>query len=105
MRRNRVVRVLMFAPVAIVALAVFGFVVMSLWNWLMPLLFGLRAITYWQAFGVLILSRILFGGLGGRPGHRARQRIWERMTPEQREKFRDGMRHRCGEFGEKATEG
>jgi hypothetical protein len=101
MRRNRMFRALMFAPLAIVAVAVFGFVVMSLWNWLMPMLFNLHTITYWQAFGVLILSRILFGGLGGRPGHRVRQRVWERMSPEQREKFREGMRQRCGEFPEK----
>ena len=49
----------------LIALAVFSFVVMHLWNWLMPELFGLHLITYWQALGVLILSKILFGGFRG----------------------------------------
>jgi hypothetical protein len=38
-----------------------GFVVMWLWNWLMPKLFGLTVINYWEAWGILILSHILFG--------------------------------------------
>lgn len=80
-----------------------GEVVMQLWNWLLPALFGWRQITFWQAVGVLALCRILFGGLGGRGGHRAnfRRRMnerWERMTPEEREKFRQGMGARCGGF-------
>ncbi|MGH9420214.1 MAG: hypothetical protein ACRD3J_09580 [Thermoanaerobaculia bacterium] len=89
------------APLVIVGLALFGFIVMSLWNWLMPSLFGLRTLTYWQAFGVLILSRILFGGLAGRSGrgrHHDRRRLWEHMTPEQRERFRGGLREACGAF-------
>jgi len=43
---------------------VFGLLVMLLWNWLMPALFGLGEITYWQAFGVLLLAKLLFGGFG-----------------------------------------
>lgn len=81
-----------------------GEVVMHLWNWLLPMLFGWRQITFWQSVGVLALCRILFGGLGGRGGHRPnfRRRMWERwerMTPEEREKFRQGMGGRCGTFG------
>lgn len=38
----------------------FGFIVMLLWNWLMPEIFGLSTITYWQAWGLVILSHILF---------------------------------------------
>ena len=41
-----------------------GFVVQWLWNWLMPGIFGLRSITWLEAFGLLALSRILFGGFG-----------------------------------------
>jgi len=44
---------------------VFGFVVKWLWNWLMPALFGLGVITYWQAFGIVLLAKLLFGGFGG----------------------------------------
>jgi hypothetical protein len=43
---------------------VFGFVVKLLWNWLMPAIFGLGVITYWQAFGIVILAKLLFGAFG-----------------------------------------
>ena len=101
---------LFFIPLAIVAFgALAGLVVMSLWNALIPVIFHLGVITFWQALGILILSKILFGGFRGRPGrhmywrHRMRER-WERMTPEEREKFRAGMRGRCGSFGPPAAE-
>jgi hypothetical protein len=42
----------------------FGFVILWLWNWLMPMLFGLREITYWQAIGIFLLAKILFGSIG-----------------------------------------
>lgn len=44
----------------------FGFIIMWLWNWLMPEIFGLTTITYWQAIGLFILSKIIFGGFGGK---------------------------------------
>jgi hypothetical protein len=93
-------RVLKFVAIGIVSFTVFGFVVTHLWNYLMPGLFGLRAITFWQAVGLMILGRLLVGGF--RPGRGGMQwrgemmRRWERMTPEEREKFREGMRGRCG---------
>jgi len=100
------------APLAIVAMVLFVFVggevVLHLWNWLLPGLFGWRQITFWQALGILVLCRILFGGFGGRGFQRShfRRRMaerWERMTPEERERFRQGMRGRCG-FGLPASE-
>lgn len=100
---------LFLAPPAI-ALFVFigGEVVMHLWNWLLPALFGWRQITFWQAVGVLALCRILFGSHGSRGGHRSNFRWrmgerWEQMTPEERQKFRQGMRSRCGDFGAAAS--
>lgn len=45
---------------------VFGIVVKLLWNWLMPAIFGLGEISYWQAFGLVILAKLLFGSLGHR---------------------------------------
>jgi hypothetical protein len=54
---------------SIFALA-FGWLVMLLWNWLMPMLFGLKLITYWQAFGILVLSKLVFSGIGGHRPHR-----------------------------------
>lgn len=51
---------------AITGIAIlFGFVVMWLWNWLMPEIFGLTTITYWQAVGLFILAKFIFGGFGG----------------------------------------
>lgn len=102
-----VLMVVLFAPLLI---ALLGFVVMSLWNWLTPTLFGWHPITFWQAVGILILSKILFGGLRGGSGrhnmswrNRMKER-WEHMTPEEREKFRQGMGGRCGSFGSPAAE-
>jgi hypothetical protein len=46
----------------------FGFIIMWLWNWLMPMLFGLKEITYWQGVGIFILAKILFGSIGGHSG-------------------------------------
>ena len=70
-----------------IVIAGFGNAVLHLWNWLMPSLFGLHPITFWQAVGLLALSWILFGGWRGfhGPGYgkRWRQRMaerWERMT-------------------------
>ena len=85
---------------AAVFMAIGGGVVMLLWNWLAPELFGLRQVTFWQALGLLALCRILFGGFGG-GSHRSNSRRrmaerWEQMTPEEREKFRQGMRPRGG---------
>jgi hypothetical protein len=93
------------APVAIVAFMVIGGeLVLHLWNWLVPALFGWRQITFWQALGLLVLCRILFGGFGGHGHNRSKWRRptserWEQMTPEEREKFRQGLRSRCGGFG------
>jgi len=80
MRRHWISRILKFAVFGVLFIGVFSFIVMSLWNWLMPTLFGLRLITYWQAMGVLIFSKILFGGFRGRPGRpwHWRQRMMER---------------------------
>jgi glycine/D-amino acid oxidase-like deaminating enzyme len=92
------------APLAIVLFTyLFGELVMHLWNWLLPALFGWRQISFWQALGLLVLCRILFGGFGGNGSKRARSRRalaerWEQMTPEEREKFRQGMGSRCGGF-------
>lgn len=98
-------KLIWIAPLAILGMAVFaalgGSVVMLLWNWLLPTLFGLPSVTFWQAIGLLALCRILFGGFGfgGGPRSHARRRMaerWERMTPEERETFRQGLHGRGG---------
>ena len=103
MRAQRVVQMLAFVLImgTIIVLG-FGQAVLHLWNWLMPAVFGLRTITYWQALGLLGLGWLLFGGPrgffhghGGHWRHRMKER-WESMTPEERERFRHGMHRRCG---------
>src|SRR2546422_5297798 len=69
MKARWAVRGLKIGVIAITAVVVFGFVVMSLWNWLAPAVFGARTINFWQAFGIVVLCKILFGGFRGRPGY------------------------------------
>jgi len=110
--RNNVKKIWIFllAPPALVLfIAIFGEVVMHLWNWLAPALFGWHQITFWQALGLLILCRILFGGFGGHGRDRSKWKRrnaerWERMTPEEREKFRQKWSGRCGGFGAPTSE-
>lgn len=86
---------LVFILICFVAFAtVFGALVMVLWNWLMPCIFGLPELTFWQAVGLLVLCKLLFGGvMHGHHGHhgcchgdknKLRER-WESMTPEERQ--------------------
>jgi hypothetical protein len=104
--RKRLKRLIWIAPAAIVGMVIFswigGSLVMLLWNWLAPELFGLRQVTFWQALGLLALCRILFGGFGlGGGSHRSiyRRRMrerWEMMTPEERERFGKGLHDHWG---------
>jgi hypothetical protein len=101
--------IILLAPPAIVLLtALCGEVVMHLWNWLLPTLFGWRQITFWQGLGLLILCRILFGSWSGGSdrshSRHFRGERWKRMTPEQREKCRQAVRARFSGFGSPADE-
>lgn len=93
---------LKFTLIFLAGLAAVSAATMLLWNWLVPAIFGLGAITYWQALGLMVLSRLLFGGFRpggghfhGHHGHRMRKK-WMSMTPEQRAEF---MREHHGRFG------
>jgi len=99
-------------PIGFLAIAAaFGTVVMLLWNWLMPSLFGLITVNFWQALGLLILCRILFGGFKwhrrmhhGHGGcmHGMRNNLrekWQKMTPEQRAEFMNRRREHFGRGG------
>ncbi|WP_051718669.1 hypothetical protein [Hymenobacter sp. IS2118] len=104
-RKFWLLRGLRFVLFAALFLVVIGFVTQALWNWLMPSLFQLPAITLAQTYGLLLLSRILFGfKYGGRVGGWAgKRREWqqrmagrmEHLSPEAREKFRQQMRTKC----------
>ena len=110
---NKRWKMVFIAPLAIVAMVTFVFIggeiVMHLWNWLLPSLFGWRQLTFWQGLGLLVLCRVLFGGLGMHGPRRAnfRRRMKDRcghVTPEERERFRQRMRERWG-FGPSTGEG
>ena len=79
----KAIRIVLFVVIAGVVL---GFVVKSLWNALMPPIFGWHSITFLQGVGLLLLSKILFGGFhrhGGRDHNRWKQRMkdrWEKMA-------------------------
>ena len=105
-------KLLLIAPFAIAGVLIFialgGQIVKLLWNSLIPAIFGLPVLSFWQALGLLALCRILFGGLGisGSHGSRIRRRMeerWDHMTPEERERFRQGLHARWG-FGPSASQ-
>ena len=109
--RPRWKRLIFIIPAGIVGITLFIFIggelVMLLWNWLLPPLLGVHTIAFWQAVGILALCRILFGGFGRHGGHSGFRRHWrercDRMSPEEREKFRQAMRERWG-FGPATSE-
>jgi hypothetical protein len=89
-----------FIPLAVAAfLSGISFVVMELWNNLLPVILHVGAITFWQAMGIFILCKILFGfgksGRGGAPWMRHRM-DFKNMTPEQKEAFKQKWQERCG---------
>ena len=97
-------KILGHVAIGVIAIGVFTLVVMLLWNWLLPSIFGIVAINFWQALGILILSKLLFGGFGGRRswghkrdhfGHNCRRsqlrEKWMKMSEEERQEF---LKHR-----------
>ena len=90
MRRPRFVG-LPFIGLGVVWLAIMALAAWLLWNALLPAIFSLPAISYWQALGLLLLSRVLFGRFGGWGRRMARSRMvrgWHDLTPDERERFR-----------------
>ncbi|HLI92443.1 MAG TPA: hypothetical protein VKU83_02480 [Puia sp.] len=96
-RPRKIARIITMVIVGILG---FSLIVMLLWNALMPDIFGMRLISYWQALGLLILSKILFTGMRGGPGRGWRKEAirdkWANMTPEERERFKEEWSRRCG---------
>lgn len=105
-RSYRLLRGLKFILFGVLFVAAAGFLTMNLWNWLVPALFNGPFITFWQTLGLLLLSRILFGGWGRgnrRQAWARRQKMWKQkmdsrmacLTPEEQEKFRQKMEGVC----------
>jgi hypothetical protein len=71
-----------------------GLMTLLLWNRLAPSIFHLREITFFEAIGLLILCRVLFGGFRGWGSAMRKARWvrgWKELTPEERERFRKAM--------------
>ena len=95
MRRVWGLWVLRFALLGALAVGLAGAGVMVLWNLLLPGLFGWPVVGFWQALGLLVLSRVLFGGWRGGRGGRAHWRSrmaerWARMSEQERAEWRSG---------------
>ena len=101
MRRHWIFRGIKFLALAALAVVVLGYLVMRLWNFVMPALTGWHTLGFGEALALLVLCRILFGGFrrGGWHGrgwrHRMRGRF-EHLSPEERAQLREKMRARCG---------
>ena len=83
-----------------------GLIVMLLWNAVLPDAVHASKISYWQALGLLVLCKILFGGFPGRRMHDRRPDMWrgrgeawrekwKNMSDEERMKFREEWKRRC----------
>jgi hypothetical protein len=95
-------KIVMILLCAAAAVLLFGFIVMNLWNAILPTVLHVSAISFWQAVGLLVLSKILFGGFrggwGGGPRAKWKERMqdkWKNMTPEERDRFKQEWRNRC----------
>ena len=89
---------LKIALIALVGVAALGWIVMLLWNWLMPaLFFGVKPLSYCQALGVLLLSKILFGSFRGRDhcGKSRHHHAFENISTEEREQVKSRWGHWC----------
>lgn len=93
-----------------IAVLLFGWLVMALWNAILPAVLGVKTITFLQALGILVLSKILFGGFGGgrrwrgSPAWREKmKKRWDNMTPEEREQFKAGWKNRCGNMPDQSA--
>lgn len=99
-------KALMITTFVILGVLVFGAIVMALWNAILPAVIGVKSVTYLQALGILVLSKILFGGFRGGGGFAkqkrerwmAMQQKMASMTPEEREQFKNEWRNRCGHW-------
>lgn len=102
-KRSRGKKWIFFIPVAVAIALVLAFAVMQLWNWILPDITGVKTLSYLQALGLLVLSRILFGNFGkggfkGRPGFTRGSEMrekWVNMEPDERDKFKAEWKERC----------
>jgi hypothetical protein len=102
------------AVLALIFIALVGFVTMWLWNWLVPDLFNGPVITYWKALGILLLTKILFWGFGGKHHHHnGGEHPWKsrfankfsNMTPAEREAMKQKMKEKWCSWDKPRSDG
>lgn len=98
---SRIKKLWFIVPAVLVIGTLFGLVVMMLWNWLLPPLFGLPEITFWQALGLFVLSKVLFGGWRhGPPAHWRWKHRMDLMSPEERNRIKQRFMCKWGGVAE-----
>ena len=104
-------KIIGFSLLAIAGIALVNFVVMTLWNQVVTVVLHVGIISFWQSLGILVLSKILFGGFRGGCGHhrggkwkKEMAEKWHNMTPEEREKIKEEWRSRCRVWKKSATD-
>ena len=101
-------RVLFFLIIAPLAILVFGGIVMLLWNNVLAPVLHISTVTFWQGLGILLLSKILFSsfGRGGgcRRGYWKHKMMWDNMTAEQKEKFKEEWKNRGRRWGYRSSD-
>jgi len=108
---NKAVKIAKWTILGFVFVIAFGGIVMLLWNWLIPSIFSLREITFWEALGLLLLGKLLFGGFHGK-GRSGNAMHWKQhyynkfsnMTPEERDRFKAKMKEKWCYRDKSATE-
>ena len=106
MNRSRFPRFILFLLFIFAVLVPLGFIIMALWNNILAAVIHISVINFWQALGIFLLSRILFGGFPGKPGwarHGYRRHEmeemrnkWFNLSPEEKKQFRQNWKTRCG---------
>lgn len=82
-KKHRAKHLIWIIPLGVLGIGLFVFVFMSLWNWLMPGIFGLPVITYFQALGLLLLSKLIFSGIGhSSPAHSKKKEYFQQKMEE-----------------------
>ncbi len=104
-------KIIGFIILAFAVTALLSFIVMSLWNNVLALVLHISTVTFWQALGILVLSKILFGGFKGGWGRgrghhwkKEMQEKWHNMSAEDREKIKQEWRSRCRVWGKREND-
>jgi hypothetical protein len=97
--------VILFIVIGPIAIFIFGWIVMFLWNNALAPVLHISEVTFWQGLGILVLCKILFSSFSGGRSRRHstwKERItqkWNNMTPEEKEKFKQKWEDRWWKGG------